>query len=77
MRASEIPLTDVSTPSGVLWECLVMPQGMCNAPAICNRLMTQLFRPHRDYAQKYFDDIFVHIRAEQDRSDVANHINHF
>uniref|UniRef100_A0AAV1V4X3 Reverse transcriptase domain-containing protein n=1 Tax=Peronospora matthiolae TaxID=2874970 RepID=A0AAV1V4X3_9STRA len=27
MRASDIPLTAVSTPSGMLWEWLVMPQG--------------------------------------------------
>ena len=38
--------------------------------------MTQLFRPPRDYAQSYFDDIFAHSRAEHDRSDVANHISH-
>jgi hypothetical protein len=28
MRASDIPLTAVGTPSGVLWESLVMPQGL-------------------------------------------------
>ena len=46
MRASDIPLTAVSTPSGMLWEWLVMPQGLSNAPATFNRLVTQLFRPH-------------------------------
>jgi hypothetical protein len=30
MRASDIPLTAVSTPSGMLWEWLVMPQGTCD-----------------------------------------------
>ncbi|GMF42704.1 unnamed protein product [Phytophthora fragariaefolia] len=64
MRASDIPLTAVSTPSGMLWEWLVMPQGLSNAPATFNRLVTQLFRPHWAYAQTYFDDIFVHSRAE-------------
>jgi hypothetical protein len=34
MRESDIPLTAVSTPSGMLWEWLVMPQGLTNAP--CN-----------------------------------------
>ncbi|POM58158.1 Pol protein [Phytophthora palmivora] len=45
MRESDIPLTAVSTPSGMLWEWLVMPQGLSNAPATFNRLVTQLFRP--------------------------------
>ncbi|CAI5738812.1 unnamed protein product [Peronospora farinosa] len=76
MRASDIPLTAVSTPSGMLWEWLVMPQGLSNAPATFNRLVTQLFRPHRSYAQTYFDDIFVHSRAEHGRSDIENHIVH-
>ena len=76
MRASDIPLTAVSTPSGMLWEWLVMPQGLSNAPATFNRLVTQLFRPHRAYAQTYFDDIFVHSRADHGKSDVDNHIDH-
>jgi hypothetical protein len=76
MRASDIPLTAVSTPSGMLWEWLVMPQGLSNAPATFNRLVTQLFRPHRAYAQTYFDNIFVHSRAAEGRSDVENHIDH-
>ena len=76
MRESDIPLTAVSTPSGMLWEWLVMPQGLSNAPATFNRLVTQLFRPHGGYAQTYFDDIFVHSRAMNGRSDVDNYIDH-
>uniref|UniRef100_H3H1W0 Reverse transcriptase domain-containing protein n=1 Tax=Phytophthora ramorum TaxID=164328 RepID=H3H1W0_PHYRM len=76
MRVSDIPLTAVSTPSGMLWEWLMMPQGLSNAPATFNRLVTQLFRPHRAYAQTNFDDIFVHSRAEHRKSDVVNHIDH-
>ncbi|GMF45674.1 unnamed protein product [Phytophthora fragariaefolia] len=38
MRESDIPLTAVSTPSGMLWEWLVMPQGLKNAPATFNRI---------------------------------------
>ncbi|POM62457.1 putative retroelement [Phytophthora palmivora] len=46
MRESDIPLTAVvSTPSGMLWEWLLMPQWLSNVPATFNRLVTQLFRP--------------------------------
>uniref|UniRef100_H3GEC2 Integrase catalytic domain-containing protein n=1 Tax=Phytophthora ramorum TaxID=164328 RepID=H3GEC2_PHYRM len=44
MRESDIPLTAVSTPSGILWEWLVMPQGLKNAPATFNRCFTTLLR---------------------------------
>ena len=60
MPASDIPLTAISSSSGMIWEWLVMPQGLSNDPATFNSLVTQLFLPHRAYAQTYFDDIFVH-----------------
>ncbi|KAG3115406.1 hypothetical protein PI124_g912 [Phytophthora idaei] len=72
MRACDVPLTAVSTPSGMLWEWLVMPQGLPNAPAMFNRLVMQLFRPRRVYAQTYFDAIIVHSRAEHGKSDVEH-----
>ncbi|KAG3197538.1 hypothetical protein PC128_g6732 [Phytophthora cactorum] len=64
MRTCDVPLTAVSTPSGMLWEWLVTPQGLSNAPTMFNRLLMLLFRPHWEYAQTYFDDSFVHSRAE-------------
>ncbi|KAF1334476.1 Pol protein, partial [Globisporangium splendens] len=76
MRESDVPLTAVSTPSGMLWEWLVMPQGLRNAPATFNRLVTHLLRPHRAYAPSYFDDIFVHSRAEEGLSAVDVHKRH-
>ncbi|KAE9344533.1 hypothetical protein PR003_g8414 [Phytophthora rubi] len=76
MRESDIPLTAVSTPSGMLWEWLVMPQGLSNAPATFNRLVTQLFRPMRQFVQTYFDDIFVHSRASEDKTAVEAHLGH-
>ncbi|POM70411.1 Pol protein, partial [Phytophthora palmivora] len=42
MRESDISLTAVSTPNGMLWEWLVMPQGLSNAPAT---FFARLFRP--------------------------------
>ncbi|KAE8963218.1 hypothetical protein PF011_g29119 [Phytophthora fragariae] len=74
MRESDIPLTAVSTPSGMLWEWLVMPQGLKNAPATFNRMVTHVLRPLRDFAPSYFDDIFVHSRAEGDLSAVEVHV---
>ncbi|KAE8882311.1 hypothetical protein PF005_g28784 [Phytophthora fragariae] len=70
MRESDIPLTAVSTPSGMLWEWL------SNAPATFNRLVTQLFRPMRQFVQTYFDDIFVHSRASEGKTAVEAHLGH-
>ncbi|POM69953.1 Pol protein [Phytophthora palmivora] len=54
MRESDIPLTAVSTPSGMLWEWLVMPQGLSNAPATFNRLplrrVFEVMRANKLYA---------------------------
>ncbi|KAG2978199.1 hypothetical protein PC128_g22196 [Phytophthora cactorum] len=76
MRESDIPLTAVSTPSGMLWEWLVMPQGLSNTPATFNHLVTQLFRQLRAYAQTYFDDIFVHSRAGDGKTAMKVHLGH-
>ncbi|GMF55681.1 unnamed protein product [Phytophthora fragariaefolia] len=76
MRESDIPLTAVSTPSGMLWEWLVMPQGLKNAPATFNRMVSHVLRPLRDFAPSYFDDIFVHSRAEDGLSAVEVHIRY-
>ncbi|KAG4043564.1 hypothetical protein PC123_g20966 [Phytophthora cactorum] len=76
MRESDIPLTAVSTPSGTLWEGLVMPQGLSNAPATFNCLVTQLFRPLCAYTQTYFDDIFVHSRAGDGKTAMEVHLGH-
>ncbi|KAE8981008.1 hypothetical protein PF011_g22205 [Phytophthora fragariae] len=76
MRESDIPLTAVSTPSGMLWEWLVMPQGLKNAPATFNRCVTHLLRSVRDFAPSYFDDVFIHSRAVDGKSEMEMHKEH-
>ncbi|KAE9268697.1 hypothetical protein PR003_g31360 [Phytophthora rubi] len=73
MRESDIPLTADSTPSGMLWEWLVMPQGLKNAPVTFNRCVTHLVR---DFAPSYFDDLFIHSRAVDGKSEVEMHKEH-
>ncbi|KAE9190196.1 hypothetical protein PF005_g19352 [Phytophthora fragariae] len=76
MRESDIPLTAVSTPSRMLWEWLVMPQGLKNAPATFNRCVMHLLRSVRDFAPSYFDDVFIHSRAVDGKSEVEMHKEH-
>ncbi|KAJ0408664.1 hypothetical protein ATCC90586_006365 [Pythium insidiosum] len=76
MRESDLPLTAVSTPSGMLWKWLVMPQGLKNAPATFNRMVSHALRPFRSFAPSYFDDIFTHSKAEGYKSDVEVHLEH-
>ncbi|OWY92404.1 reverse transcriptase, partial [Phytophthora megakarya] len=70
MHESDIPLTAVSTPSGMLWEWLVMPQGLKNAPATFNRCVTHPLSSVRDFAPSYFVDVYVHSRAVNEKTDV-------
>uniref|UniRef100_A0AAV1TW01 Reverse transcriptase domain-containing protein n=1 Tax=Peronospora matthiolae TaxID=2874970 RepID=A0AAV1TW01_9STRA len=76
MRERDIPYTVVSTPSGMLWEWLVMPQEISNAPATFNRCVTNLLRSVRHFAPSHFDDFFVHSRAMDGKTDVEVHRMH-
>ncbi|KAG3115631.1 hypothetical protein PI125_g5345 [Phytophthora idaei] len=76
MRESDIALTAVSTRSGMLWEWLVMPQGLKGAPATFNRCVTHLLPSVRDFAPSYFDDVFVHSPAVNGKTDVGVHKEH-
>ncbi|TMW57438.1 hypothetical protein Poli38472_003363 [Pythium oligandrum] len=76
MRERDIPYTAVSTPSGMLWEWLVMPQGLSNAPAAFNWCVSHLLRPVRAFAPSYFDDVFVHNRATDGKTDLEVHRLH-
>ncbi|POM67242.1 LOW QUALITY PROTEIN: Retrotransposon Polyprotein [Phytophthora palmivora] len=76
MHESDVPLMAVSTSSGMLWEWLVMPQGLKNAPATFNRCVTHLLRSVRECAPSYFDDVFVDSRAVNGKTDIEMHRVH-
>ncbi|XP_070571314.1 uncharacterized protein [Ptychodera flava] len=72
----QIPLDDDSraksafiTPFG-LYEYLVMPFGMQNAPATFQRLIDSIFSECQDYAKSYFDDVNTH------SEDWSSHLTH-
>ncbi|KAF1331227.1 reverse transcriptase, partial [Globisporangium splendens] len=60
MREDDVPLT----------------AGLKNAPATFNRMVTNVLRPLRTFAPSYFDDIFVHSKATNGKSDVDVHLDH-
>ncbi|KAE8975196.1 hypothetical protein PR001_g25776, partial [Phytophthora rubi] len=47
--------------------------GLKNAPATFNRCVTHLLRSMRDFAPSYFDDVFIHGRAVDGKSEVEMH----
>ncbi|KAG2803206.1 hypothetical protein PC129_g23175 [Phytophthora cactorum] len=47
-----------------------------NAPATFNRSVTHLLRSVRDFPPSYFDDVFVHSRAVNGKTDVEVHMEH-
>ncbi|GMF17232.1 unnamed protein product [Phytophthora fragariaefolia] len=57
-------------------EFIDLQLGLSNAPATFNRLVTQLFRPLRAFAQTYFDDIFVHSRGGSGQTVMEMHLGH-
>ncbi|KAG6587032.1 reverse transcriptase [Phytophthora cinnamomi] len=50
--------------------------GLKNAPATFNRMVFNLLRPYRDFAPSYFDDNFIHSRAEGGMTDAGVHLQH-
>ncbi|KAF1336350.1 reverse transcriptase, partial [Globisporangium splendens] len=60
MREDDVPLT----------------AGLKNAPATFNRMVTNVLRPLRTFAPSYFDDIFVHSKTTNGKSDVDVHLDH-
>ena len=68
MHPSDIFKTSFTTPLG-LFEWVVMPMGLINAPASFQRVMTDIFKD-LPFVQVYMDDIVVHSPSE------AQHLVH-
>ena len=49
-----------------LFEYLVMPFGLKNAPATFNKMMDNLFRLHRSYTRVFFDNVTVYSKSLED-----------
>ncbi|KAL0192088.1 hypothetical protein M9458_010384, partial [Cirrhinus mrigala] len=71
----QVPLTPsaklktvFSTPSGH-WQYRTLPIGLHGAPAMFQRMMDIILRPHQAYAAAYLDDVVVHSEAWEDHLD--------
>ncbi|CAM8944116.1 unnamed protein product [Rhodiola kirilowii] len=67
MEEGSIPWTAFIVP-GRLYEWLVMPFGLKNAPAIFQRKMDQCFQGMEDFTTVYIDDILIYSKTEEDHA---------
>ncbi|GKD47021.1 ORFIII-like polyprotein [Tanacetum coccineum] len=67
MEEESIPWTAFLAPGG-LYEWLVMPFGMKNAPAIFQRKMDKCFRGMEAFVAVYIDDILVFSKNEEEHA---------
>ena len=69
VKPSDVPKTAFQTKYGT-FQFLVMPFGLCNAPATFQRAMNDLLSPCRVFAEVYIDDIIIHSRT------LEEHVEH-
>ena len=62
---SDVPKIAFCTPTG-LYEFLVLPFGLTNAPAIFQHKMDEIFRTHADHISVYMDDLLVFSKNHHD-----------
>jgi hypothetical protein len=73
MHPESIPWTAFWVPQG-LFEWLVMPFGLKNAPAIFQRKMDNCFRGTEDFIAVYIDDILVFSETEKEHEAHIRHM---
>ncbi|GMF20524.1 unnamed protein product [Phytophthora fragariaefolia] len=61
MREEDIKFTAFQAPNG-LWGYLVLPMGVCNAPATMYRLTSKLFRDLKN-TKSFYDDIYIFTKS--------------
>ncbi|GJX27498.1 ORFIII-like polyprotein [Tanacetum coccineum] len=67
MNEESIPWTTFLVPGG-LFEWLVMPFGLKNAPAVFQRKMDKCFKGMESFIAVYIDDILVFLKNEKEHA---------